>query len=285
MRRCLRDIALLVAIVICCAAAGIARADGRGAMAPAAKAELDRGLERFKAKDYAGAIAAFDAGYAIDAKPEFLYVKAQAQRLSGDCRKAIETYLAYLATHPPDDKVEYANANIERCERQLAAAPGPSDASNEPSESEPVEQSPAGTNTTPATAAPATGARPATTTATATRQQGEEPEGGTSRWRDRRGLWLAGSAAVALGIGVTFTTLARSAANDAGEAQDLEGWEASRDVWARDRRIAEVATVVGVGLGAVAAIRFARVKEPKRRVAIGVGAGPSTGVLVIGGRW
>ena len=238
MHRCLREIALLVAMVICGAAAGTARADGRGTMAPAAKAELDRGLERFKAKDYAGAIAAFDAGYAIDAKPEFLYVKAQAQRLSGDCRKAIETYLAYLATHPPEDKVEYANANIERCERQLAAAPGPSDASSEPGESEPVEAPPASASTAPAT-----------TTATTTGRQGEESEGGTSRWRDRRGLWLAGSAAVALGIGVTFTTLARSAANDAGEAEDLEGWEASRDAWARDRRIAEVATVVGVGLG------------------------------------
>jgi len=284
MHRCLREIALLVVMVVCCAAAGTARADGRGAMAPAAKAELDRGLERFKAKDYAGAIAAFDAGYAIDAKPEFLYVKAQAQRMSGDCRKAIETYLAYLATHPPEDKVEYANANIERCERQLAAAPGPGDAS-EPSESEPAEQPPATTSTTPTTTAPATGARPATTTATTPRQQGDELAGGTSRWRDRRGLWLAGSAAVALGIGITFTTLARSAANDAGEAEDLESWEASRDVWARDRRIAQVATVVGLGLGVYATIRFATIKEPKPRVAVGVGAGPGSGVLVIGGRW
>lgn len=277
MRRCLHDIALIAAMVVCCAAAGPARADGR--MAPAAKTELDRGLERFKAKDYAGAIAAFDAGYAIDAKPEFLYVKAQAQRLSGDCRKAIETYLAYLATHPPDDKVEYANANIERCERQLAASTPASGEPGEPSDSEPAEPLPA-----PAATAAPTSARPAPP-ASATRQQGEVPEGGASRWRDRRGLWLAGSGAVALGLGVTFAVLARTAASDAGAAEDLEAWEASRDAWARDRRVAEVATVLGLGLGVVAAIRFATVEQPKRRVAIGVGAGPSAGVLVIGGRW
>jgi len=158
MRRCLLEIALLVALVICCAAAGSARADGKG-MAPAAKAELDRGLERYKAKDYAGAIAAFDAGYAIDAKPEFLYVKAQAQRMSGDCRKAIETYLAYLATHPPEDKVEYANANIERCEKQLAAEPAGGTA--EPGEAEPAEP-PA---TSPAPQRPQGGTGSGTTTA------------------------------------------------------------------------------------------------------------------------
>src|SRR5438046_3550488 len=102
-------------------------------MQPTAKAELDRGLERFAAHDYVTAIAAFDAGYAIDPHPDFLYAKAQAQRLGGDCRSAIDTYTAFLASAPPASESELAKGNIAKCQ-QLLAASHPVEPAVEPSQ-------------------------------------------------------------------------------------------------------------------------------------------------------
>ena len=248
----------IVAVVL--ATASMAAADP---MAPAAKAQLDRGLERFKAKDYAAAIAAFDAGYAIDPKPEFLYVKAQAQRLGGDCRTAIATYRAYLATHPPHDKVEYANANIDRCEKQLAAEPA---APAQPEEPAPAPSPPP---PQPATARPAP--PPLVPSDVAPR----------SRWSDRTSWAIAGGSAVALGVGVAFALLARGAADDATNAEDLFEWEAAHDAWAVDRRVAQGATLVGLALGVAAAVRFASAPTAGARVAVSHGGG----MVMVEGRW
>jgi hypothetical protein len=255
MPRCRHSWVLAVVL----STAGVAAAEGP-TMAPAAKAQLDRGLERFKAKDYAASIAAFDAGYAIDPKPEFLYVKAQAQRLGGDCRTAIATYRAYLATHPPHDKVEYAAANIDRCEKQIAAEPAPAVQPEEPAPQPspaPPAAPPESPPLVPSDAAP------------------------RSRWSDRTAWAIAGGGAVAIGVGAAFALLARGAANDATNAEDLFEWEAAHDTWARDRRVAQVATVVGLGLGVVAAVRFATAPAAGARVAVSHGGG----MVMVEGRW
>src|SRR5204863_3154893 len=89
---------------------------------PAAKVQFDRGSERFGAHDYAAAIAAFDAGYAIDPHPDFLYAKAQAQRLGGDCRGALGTYRAFLETSPAAEEAQLARDNVAKCEHVLVAS-------------------------------------------------------------------------------------------------------------------------------------------------------------------
>src|SRR5687767_9729546 len=65
-------------------------------MSEAARLYLERGLARFEAKDYAGAIADFDAGYQVEPHGDFLYARAQARRLSGDCRGAADDYRGFL---------------------------------------------------------------------------------------------------------------------------------------------------------------------------------------------
>ncbi|HJZ84840.1 MAG TPA: hypothetical protein VKN99_06685 [Polyangia bacterium] len=89
-------------------------------MAPQARQHLERGLRYYNAQDYAKAVDEFKAGYQIDPRPEFLYALAQAQRLSGDCEKAISSYQAFLRTHPNDLQASSARQNIERCEAERA---------------------------------------------------------------------------------------------------------------------------------------------------------------------
>lgn len=94
-------------------------------MSDDAKHLLDHGQELFLAHDYTGAIAAYDAGFALDPHPDFLYAKAQAQRLAGDCPGAIQSYQGFLASSPPDAEAKIARFNIDRCkaDAERPAAP------------------------------------------------------------------------------------------------------------------------------------------------------------------
>ena len=94
---------------------------GEPAMKPEAKQHLDAGLRAFAVQDYAHAIAEFQAGFEIDPRREFLYALGQAERMSGDCEKAIRSYDAFLQTNPPDRQAEPARQNLKRCREELAA--------------------------------------------------------------------------------------------------------------------------------------------------------------------
>ena len=69
-------------------------------MRPEAAALYKRGLERFGGRDYAGAVADLEAGYAIESRREFLFAEGQAKRLAGDCKGAVTLYQRFLATNP-----------------------------------------------------------------------------------------------------------------------------------------------------------------------------------------
>jgi tetratricopeptide (TPR) repeat protein len=111
MARCRADV---LALALALGVATAAHADSR-AMSDDAKRLLDHGQELFLDHDYAGAIAAYDAGFALDPHPDFLYAKAQAQRLAGDCPGAIQSYQGFLASSPPDAEARIARFNVERC--------------------------------------------------------------------------------------------------------------------------------------------------------------------------
>ena len=89
----------------------------------AAQGDLDRGLRSYAVGQYAEAIAAFRAGYQLEPRPELLYALAQAERMSGDCKAAIETYHAFLRTHPSAAATRRTQENLDRCQTQLAVAP------------------------------------------------------------------------------------------------------------------------------------------------------------------
>jgi tetratricopeptide (TPR) repeat protein len=112
---------------------------GEPAMKPEAKRHLDAGLRAFAVQDYAQAISEFQAGFEIDPRREFLYALGQAERMSGDCEKAIRSYDAFLLTNPPDRQAEPARQNLKRCKDELAAKTAPAPPKPEPAP-EPMPQ-------------------------------------------------------------------------------------------------------------------------------------------------
>jgi len=92
-------------------------------MRPDAQALYDRGLGRFQARDYAGATADFEAGYAIEARREFLFAEGQSKRLGGDCKGAVALYQRFLATGPPVVQVNAAHIALGRCAQLRAEHP------------------------------------------------------------------------------------------------------------------------------------------------------------------
>src|SRR5215472_10162270 len=70
-------------------------------MKPEARAHFERGSRYYDTQLYEEALAEFRAGYLIDPSPDFLYSIAQAERLRGNCKSAVEAYRAFLRTNPP----------------------------------------------------------------------------------------------------------------------------------------------------------------------------------------
>ncbi|MBA3396677.1 MAG: tetratricopeptide repeat protein [Deltaproteobacteria bacterium] len=107
-------------------------ADDGAAQPSAARAHHERAIRHFEAQQYAEAIVEFQAAYQIAPRPELLYGIAQAERLRGNCERAIVAYETYLRTAPKDRQAAAARANIERCRteptssQQQPVAPEPS---------------------------------------------------------------------------------------------------------------------------------------------------------------
>lgn len=80
-----------------------------------ARGHFERGQAAFAEGEYETAITELKAAYAIEEAPILLYAWAQAERLAGDCDRAIELYARFLATSPPEAQEEKARSNIEVC--------------------------------------------------------------------------------------------------------------------------------------------------------------------------
>jgi tetratricopeptide (TPR) repeat protein len=80
-----------------------------------AKTHLDAGTQFFNVQQYDKAADEYQQAYILDPKPEYLYAAGQAQRMAGDCTKAIRSYEAFLRTNPPQTEQAKAQKNIDRC--------------------------------------------------------------------------------------------------------------------------------------------------------------------------
>ncbi|HEX5062714.1 MAG TPA: hypothetical protein VFV99_25250 [Kofleriaceae bacterium] len=247
----------LISVLLVAGATGTAIADRK--LSDAANAELERGEASFRAKDYAAAIKAFDAGYAIDPQPIFLYDKAQAQRLAGDCKSAIDTYKQFLATEPPANEATRAKKNLENCQTTLPP---------------PVEVAPA-----PAREEPQKAAEPEPEPA---REPPPPSHTETSRWwRDSVGMSLLTTGVIGLGIGAGFAVAARAAASDTALATNVDQWTVARDRWERDRIVAGVA----LGAGATCVVLgVLRLSLHERSVTVTPARGNGA-VVTLGGVW
>ncbi|HSD87675.1 MAG TPA: hypothetical protein VLB44_09170 [Kofleriaceae bacterium] len=111
--------ALIVALGL--AAAGEARADKKSS----ADAHVKAAKAHFDLQEYAEAAAELKEAYRIDPRPAILYALAQAQRMAGDCDKAVTTYRNFLRTHPPADQAKLAEDNIATCTTKPEPTPEP----------------------------------------------------------------------------------------------------------------------------------------------------------------
>jgi len=84
-----------------------------------AKAHIAAGTKLYNIQQYAQAAEEYQAAYLLDPKPDYLYAIAQAQRLGGDCDKAVKSYEAYIRAKPPAGQLEKAQKNIDRCHEDI----------------------------------------------------------------------------------------------------------------------------------------------------------------------
>ena len=151
-------------------------------MRPEAAALYARGLERFSARDYAGAIADLEAGYAIEPRREFLFAEGQAKRLAGDCKGAVALYQRFLATNPHAVQANATQIALGRCAQHLADHP-------EVVVVEPPRQPP------------------------------PPPPPPPKWWRDPYGLGFTGAGVAAISVGVGFIAASYAARDDAEAAR------------------------------------------------------------------
>jgi tetratricopeptide (TPR) repeat protein len=192
---------------------------------------LERGLRSYAVGRYDEAIAAFQRGYELDARADFLYALGQAQRMSGDCKAAAASYRAYLRTAPAERAAAPARQNLERCEQQLAGAPAP------------AVVEPTAALVTPAAPPP-------------------------RRWRDDRAAGLlCGLGAAALVAGGALWGVGENGARtlaDASRYDQFAARAADGDAFERERTAGIVTVAVGGALVTAAVARWIWVARSKR---------------------
>lgn len=190
-------------------------------MPPAAKLHYDRGLNLFRARDFAGAVRAFEEGFAVEPRREFLFAEAQALRLAGDCARAVPLYQRFIDSGPQPVQAQAARLGIDRCAPERSQ-PSPA----------------AGESGAKASAAP-----PA-----------DEPR---LWWRDPWALTSTGLGVVALGIGAAAWLSSDRYVDQAQSARTttLDSYDRLWDLATNRRRLAIAGLAGGAGLIAAGAAR------------------------------
>ena len=223
------------------------------------------GLALMKKQDHAAAATEFAAAYKLDPDPRYMFNLALAQRLGGDCKAALESYRAYLATNPPEVNANNARIGIERCETTLATTAPPVVEDKKPPDP-PVEQprmEPARPEPVPEPVRP------------------EPVRDAPKQQRDRVGtLLLVGGGASAV-ASLSLYLIARDAASSTHDPGSLSDFESNRD---RARTMEIGAWITGglaIGLVAGGVIRIVT----RRNTDVAVTPAAGGGSVVIGGRF
>jgi hypothetical protein len=257
----MRRVVVVLAVCLLCPRGALAQPKVSG-VTPAAQPHLERGLRHFEAKDYGRALEEFRAAYDIDPQPALLYTIAQTTRLSGDCRRAIRFYEAFLRTAPSERQALAARQNIERCTADLKRSPPPS-----------PETQPA--------SAPALVVGPAPP---------PPPPAPRPSWRSNRaahglvlsGVVVAAAGAALWGIGQARITSANGA-TDYGTFVARRGEAANA---ATLRAVGIAATSAGAALVVAGVLTYAlRGRRQAERASLAPLVGPGTAVLVLVAPW
>jgi len=247
-------------------AARLALADDSGSapMKDEARVHLERGLSWFERKEYEKAIEEFTSGYAIDARPEFLFAMGQAHRLDGHCEAAIPKYDEFLRTKPPEEQARRAEAGIERCRPESARSASAPRA--EPSSA--PEREPAAPGAV--VSAPPIGAK----TDTLPRRAAE----GVMRpwYTDPLGNVLAVTGVVAMAAGGVSLAIAAERSSATGDATVIDDFDARRGLAETSRTVGYVCLAVGGSAFLGGLVRYAtRSRRTPASVAIVLHSGGS----------
>lgn len=104
------------------AATSTTPAQGSGGAEVTAKERVAKGLEFYQAGNYDAAIVEFKAAYAAAPSSTMLYPWAQAERLRGNCRDAIDLYQRFIDSGPPQKAIEAAQQNRQECVNRIQSA-------------------------------------------------------------------------------------------------------------------------------------------------------------------
>ena len=272
----------VLAAVLVVALAGLGRAAPPSRLPREEAAWLARGNRHLSRREYAQALAAYEAGLAVAGRPVFLFNIGQTKRLAGDCPGAIEAYRRFLATRPDRTRAELAERNLARCPQPESAPqpppPPPPATAGEPSPPPPETPSPPApakpVPPPPAAASPAPAPAPA---------PGPAP---TPWYRDVLGDSLAAGAVVSAAAGTWLFVSARKTVlreNDlAAAAPDSEAaaahLERARSAYTREQ-IGGVVLGAGAALAVGAVLRYA-LRDPGGTVEVAIV--PGDGGLVVG---
>lgn len=184
-----------MAVVLC--SVPVSAAPAAGLSNPRALEHFAAAQEAFDREDYVAAIPELKAAYALEPSPQLLYAWAQAERLTGDCGRALKLYKQYLETGPAEQQRQLAQANIVDCEAEVGGggavvAPVPL---NDGSGDDPVagDDAASGDATDNAADDPTAGA--------------DTPPGGKPWYKDWLAPTLAGTGLVAAGAGGALVAL------------------------------------------------------------------------------
>src|SRR5215471_6877228 len=92
-----------------------------------AKQLTEQGLAHYNVGEYDKAVDEFKRAYLLSKTPALLFNIAQAQRLKGDCKEALQSYKAYLRADPSANraKIEARIAEMEKCVKEKPAETPP----------------------------------------------------------------------------------------------------------------------------------------------------------------
>jgi tetratricopeptide (TPR) repeat protein len=195
---------------------------------------VERAEAYFLDQKYAESSEMFSNAFEISGQPKYLYARAQAERLGGNCTLALQLYDRFLATQPAEPAAGQARVNRERCERVV---PDVEEVPPPPPEAEPDPSSPP-----------------------------PRDERLMRAWyRDPWGGALVGSGVVLTAVGGGVLGLAISGDRDAPDASTEDAFIDDKDQ-ARVQQRAGIAVVsIGAALVVAGAIRWAIVGTRARR--------------------
>ncbi|MEM9454178.1 MAG: hypothetical protein AAGF11_08355 [Myxococcota bacterium] len=225
---------------------------------PAPDAAL-RAQQHFKAGEWDAAVEALMEAYAADPNPAYLYARAQAERMRGNCRVAIPLYQRFLQHGVTEQQRADTERHIRLCEEILF---------NEQADPEPEPApAPSLTKTPPPEPPPASRDTP------------------THPWtRDTPGLTLLATGAAATAVGGILWGLGAREVRRAPMASVEEAYERQVAQGRRDIGLGVAMTVVGVALAVSGTIRLGVIAR-RHRARVSAWLSPGTGGVHVSTRF